>query len=127
MVEHRTVLGPNLCSVTTAEYCGINKRIAVGDAVVSSLLFVNGDLDVSDTTDNAVRSHENTILFARMKKIGHSKKKCKTMVMNGKKNDIPPDLYIEESKVFVATVIAYLGNLINNKGTNSGINEELQL
>ena len=118
IVEQGTVLGPNLCSVTTAEYCSINKGIAVCDAVVISLLFVDDDLDVNDTTDDAVRSHENATLFARMKKIGHSKKKCKTMVVNGKKNDIPPELYIEESKVAVATVIAYLGDLINNKGTN---------
>ena len=121
IVEQGTVLGPNLCSVTTAEYCGINKGIAVGDAVVSSLLFVDDDLDVNGTTEDAVCSHENAILFARMKKIGHSKKKCKTMVMNGKKTDIPPDLYIEESKVDSAAVIAYLGDLINNKGTNADL------
>ena len=54
----------------------------------------------------------------------YSKKKCKTMVINGKKKDGPADLYIEGIKIEVANKIVYLGDVINNKGSNSDLIED---
>ena len=93
------MLGPNLCSVSTAEYCETNTGVAVGRAVVSSLLFVDDVIDLNGNTNGVATSHENAILFGRKKKLGYSKKKCKSMVINGKKNDELPSLYIDGVKV----------------------------
>ena len=121
IVEQGTVLGPILCSTSTAEYCGSNVGVAVLDAVVSSLVWVDDTLDLSVSTDNAEESHKKAILFGRKKKIPYSKTKCKTMVVNGKKNDQPPQLYIEEAKVELVQLIEYLGDVINSKGDYSDL------
>ena len=121
IVEQGTVLGPNLCSVSTAEYCETNTGVAVGRAIVSSLLFVDDIIDLNGNANGAATSHENTIIFGRRKKLGYSRKKCKSMVINGKKSDELPSLYIDGVEVSMATVITYLGDLINNKGTNSDL------
>ena len=121
IVEQGTVLGPNLCSVSTAEYCETNKGVAVGGAVVSSLLFIDDVFDLNGSTQDTVVSHENAIVFGRRKKLGYSIKKCKSMILNGKKDTEPPSLFIEKVKVGTATVITCLGDPINNKGTNSDL------
>ena len=62
IVEQGTVLGSNLCSTSTAEYCETNKGIAVGDAIVSSLMFVDDTFDVSTTTEDVEESHINAVI-----------------------------------------------------------------
>ena len=59
-VEQGTVLGPLLCSGSTAEYVGCNKGISVGSRLVVSslpLLFVDNLLDVSNTYSDACDAH----------------------------------------------------------------------
>ena len=121
IVEQGTVLGPVLCSTSTAEYCGSNVGVSVLNAVVSSLVWVDDTLDLSLSAANAEKSHENALLFGRKKKIPYSKTKCKSMVINGKKNDHPPQLFIEEAKVEIVKVIEYLGDVINSKGDYSDL------
>ena len=43
VVEQGTVLGPILCSTSTAEYCESNIGVAVHNSVVSSLLWVDNN------------------------------------------------------------------------------------
>ena len=124
IVEQGTVLGPVLCSSSTAEYCGKNIGVAVLDTIISSLLWVDDTADLSTSKGDAEMSHENAVLFGRRKKSPYSKKKCKTMVINGKTKDLPADLYIEEVKVEVVEKIVYLGDVVNNKGSNSHLIED---
>ena len=121
IVEQGTVLGPVLCSTSTAEYCGTNTGVAVLDTIVSSLLWVDDTADLSTCKLDAEESHENAVLFGRKKKSPYSKKKCKTMVINGKKKDLPADLFIENVKLEVTQKIVYLGDVVNSKGTNSDL------
>ena len=124
IVEQGTVLGPILCSSSTAEYCGKNTGVAVLDTTISSLLWVDDTADLSNCKSDAEESHQNAVGFGREKKSSYSKKKCKTMVINGKKDSSPPDLYIEEVKMEVAEKIVYLGDVVNSKGTNADLIED---
>ena len=121
IVEQGTVLGPILCSTSTAEYCEDNVGVAVNDSVVSSLVWVDDTLDLSLSAVNAEKSHERALCFGRKKKIPYSKTKCKSMVINGKKIDLPPQLYIDEVQVEIVNLIVYLGDVINSKGDFSDL------
>ena len=90
-VEQGTVLGPLLCSGSTAEYVGYNKGMALGSKlVVSSLLFVDDLLDVSRTFSDACDAHECAVMFSKKKKLRCSPdSKCKTIVINKKKQVVP--------------------------------------
>ena len=121
VVEQGTVLGPILCSTSTAEYCESNIGVAVHNSVVSSLLWVDDALDLSLSSTNAEISHENALFFGRKKKLTYSRKKCNSMVINGRKKDIPPNLYIEDIKMEIVKFIEYLGDVINSKGDFSDL------
>ena len=47
ILQQGRVLAPDLCSASTAEYCGRNKGVSVGLCVISSLAFVDDMLDMS--------------------------------------------------------------------------------
>ena len=120
IVEQGTVLGSNLCSTSTAEYCETNKGIAVGDAIVSSLMFVDDTLDVNITTDDAEESHVNATIFGRKKKLPYSKKKCKSLTVNGKKCR-QPELFIDDTKIETVLTLVYLGDVFNSKGNTNDL------
>ena len=118
IVEQGTVLGPILCSSSTAEYCETNRGVAVGTAQVSSLMFVDDTFDVSGSRKDAIESHENAKTFGKRKKLTYSKNKCKTMVVNANKEDKSPVLYIDEVKLEEVSKITYLGDVFNDRGNN---------
>lgn len=120
IVEQGTVLGPNLCSTSTAEYCETNKGVAVGETIVSSLLFVDDAFDLSTTADDTEESHVNAMIFGRRKKLPYSKKKCKSLTVNGKKCR-QPELFIEDTKMEAAKFLVYLGDVINEKGNSNDL------
>ena len=124
IVEQGTVLGATLCSVSTAEYCGVNTGVAVGTAITSSLLFVDDMFDLSFNVEEYLKSHENAIIFGRMKKIPFSKKKCKSMAINGDKDDTIPPLFIEDTILQIVREIVYLGDVINDLGNNDSMMED---
>ena len=84
-VKQGTILGPSLCSSSTAEYCGINPGVCVGNLIISSLLFVDDVVDPSSSVEDCEASHENALHFAKKKKLEYSGTKCFSMVINGKK------------------------------------------
>ncbi|MCH2405851.1 MAG: reverse transcriptase family protein [Nitrosopumilus sp.] len=124
IVEQGTLLGPTLCSSSTGEYCGTNKGVAIGTAQISSLVYVDDTLDVSDSKEDAEVSHENAIIFGKQKKLRYSTKKCKTMVIYPKKCSSPPKLYIDDQKIEEVATMKYLGDTFNNKGNNTHLIEE---
>ena len=124
IVEQGTVLGPVLCSVSTGEYCGINKGVSVGTAQISSLLFVDDVIDMSTNCPDAEECHENAVVFSKKKKLPFAQTKCKSMVVNKRKNDQTPNLYIENHKVKDVGTIVYLGDVFNIKGNNTDLIED---
>ena len=123
IVKQGTVLGPNLCSASTGEYCGENIGVCVGNVIISSLLYVDDIIDLSSSIDVYVAVHLKALLFLKRKKLNLSGTKCYTMILNRKtKNGEVPVLIIdEENNVILATEIKYLGDIFNSRGNNDGL------
>ena len=124
IVKQGGVLGSPMCSASTAEYCGCNKGVCVGTAVVSSLAFVDDMLDVSLSGSDTQLSHGNSVAFSFKKKMNHKAKKCKSLLTNGKKKDLSPTLMIGDEVVEIASLIEYLGDIFNTKGDNSDMMQD---
>ena len=81
IVKHGGILGSQMCSATTAEYCEQNKGITIGQATIASLAFVDDIADISTTFEDAVSSHKNALLFASRKKLQLAPEKCFIMLI----------------------------------------------
>ena len=124
IVEQGTVLGSTAYRASDVSVCGTNKGVCVGTAQVSSLLYVDDTIDISGSSHDAETAHTNALVFEKKKKLTYSITKCKTMKMNSKKKDATPNLYIGEEKIEEVEKIIYLGDIINNKGSNSDLIED---
>ena len=122
IVKQGGILGSPMCSATTAEYCGINKGVTMGEATIASLAFVDDIADLCGDSSEVVISHENAIAFAKMKKLQLAADKCYVMVIKqkGKKNPVPV-LYINGEEVAEVSSIKYLGDLFNALGNNDDL------
>ena len=122
IVKQGTVLGSVLCSSSTGEYCDENTGIKLGEAEISSLLYVDDIIDLSQTLNDCIKAHKNALLFSLRKKLSLSGTKCFNMVLNQDNNNKPPILTIDEKKKVVNTEeIVYLGDVFDSKGTNDGL------
>ena len=123
IVKQGTVLGPCMCSSSTGEYCGRNPGVCVGTTVISSLLYVDDVIDLSSTIEDFLTSHQNAILFSKIKKLTMSWTKCYWMAMNRKPKDgrIPALKIDDENIVKAAEEIVYLGDVFNMLGNNDGL------
>ena len=123
IVKQGTVLGPNLCSSSTGEYCGQNIGVCVGNAIISSLLYVDDIIDLSGSEEDYLAAHLNALLFTKRKKLTLSGKKCYTMILNKRTKDgeIPVLIIDEEKNVILATKITYLGDVFNSSGNNNDL------
>ena len=123
IVKQGTVLGPCMCSSSTGEYCGRNPGVCVGTTVISSLLYVDDVIDLSSTIEDFLTSHQNAVLFSKIKKLTMSWTKCYWMAMNRKpKDDRIPALKIDDDNIVkAAEEIVYLGDVFNMLGNNDGL------
>ena len=123
IVRQGTVLGPCLCSSSTGEYCGNNPGVCIGNAIISSLVYVDDIIDLSCCEEDFVLSHQNALVFARRKKLTLSGTKCYWMVVNRKARDgsIPELRIDEENLVIPVSEIIYLGDVFNSLGNNDGL------
>ena len=118
IVQQGRVLAPDLCSCSTAEYCGTNKGIAVGTCIISSLAFVDDMLDISEL-DEAEAAHLKAIAFSLRKKLKYSLAKCEGMVINGKKDsENLPALFLEEDEMKHVKHTKYIGDIFQQNGKN---------
>lgn len=120
------VLGPILCSASTAEYNnGNNKGVSVGTTLISSLEFVDDMMDLSSSINDAIDAHEQAILFSAKKKWSYSTEKCGTMIVNKPKVENESEdtilLKINGEVVRVLDVTKYLGDLFNVFGNNADL------
>ena len=76
IVKQGSILGPVLCSTSTAEYCTENLGVTIGTLILASLLYVDDILDLSSTIGDCKAAHEKAILFAKLKKLKYSATKC---------------------------------------------------
>ena len=118
IVQQGRVLAPDLCSASTAEYCGSNKGVAVGTCIISSLAFVDDMMDLSDDVPDAEVAHLQAVNFGRKKKMNYSEGKCKGMAVHGKKNDEVPQMYINDKMIELVSHLKYLGDIFQKNGKN---------
>ncbi len=122
VVKQGTVLGSALCSSSTAEYCGINKGVLVGNMFLSSLLYVDDVIDLASSLIDREEFHREALIFAKMNNLTLSDTKCYGMALNTDVN--PPELMIEvDGSKFVipVEVLVYLGDVFNTKGNNDDL------
>ena len=103
IVKQGTVLGSALCSSSTGEYCGENSGIKLGEATISSLLYVDDIIDLSTTMNECIQAHENALLFSMRKKLTLSGTKCFNMVLNQDQNNQPISMPIDSNKKVLVT------------------------
>ena len=118
IVQQGRVLAPDLCSSSTAEYCGTNKGIAIGTCIISSLAFVDDMLDVSVAAEESETSHLHASAFSFKKKLRYSPPKCEGMVINGKKGEVLPCMFLEEEMIKHVLHLKYIGDVFQQNGKN---------
>ena len=123
IVKQGTVLGPCLCSSSTAEYCCKNSGVSVGSTIISSLLYVDDVIDLSCFVADYLSAHQNALLFRKRKKLTFSGTKCFSMILNENQMDcdLPVLMLDDNNKVILAKEIAYLGDIFNSLGNNEGL------
>ena len=122
VVKQGSILGPVLCSTSTAEYCKENLGVTIGTLILATLLYVDDILDLSSSSKDCKAAHEKAILFAKLKKLKYSALKCFNMIINKKPGMEHPELKLEDGEFVIPTdVITYLGDLFNQKGNNDDL------
>ena len=122
IVKQGTVIGPLLCSASTAECCvehgagGAN----IGETNLKSLAYVDDIVDINETTEDAEGAHDVVLKFTAKKRLELSGKKCSIIAMNAKPNQIPK-LTIKGKLVKREKSAKYLGDILNGNGTNDDL------
>ena len=125
IVKQGTVIGPLLCSASTAECCvehstgGSN----IGTTNVKSLAYVDDILDINETTDDSEEAHQVVLDFTAKKRLELSGKKCSIIVINAK-NKTTPKLKIGGKCIKREKSAKYLGDILNEKGNNDDLVED---
>jgi hypothetical protein len=121
IVKQGTVLGSILCSGSTGEYCGRNEGLPIGDMMLSSLLFVDDVLDMTETEVKREKAHEEAVLFTKENNLSLSGTKCYGMAINNN-GKLPSPMVIDAEKNVIPTrEIVYLGDVFNELANNDGL------
>ena len=122
IVKQGTVLGPDLCSCSTAELADENVGgVAVGSLSIGSLLYVDDMILLCTNDTEASEAHLKALGFSTRKRLKFSQKKCFILIAYKKKHDAVPSLEIDGSTLAVADTIKVLGDWFNNKGNNKDL------
>ena len=81
IVKQGTILGHILCSISTGEYCKM-ERFFIGDAAIGPLGYVDDLASINRTENDVLRSHESAIHFQHKKRLQLSETKCKMLTIN---------------------------------------------
>ena len=126
IVKQVTVLGPLLCSASTAECCVEHERggMSIGSTSIRSLAYVDDIVDIDEDPDNASDAHKTVLTFTAKKRLELSWKKCALLVINSTKKTKIPNLFIDGKPVKREKSAKYLGDIINEKGSSSDLIED---
>ena len=97
IVKQGTVLGSAMCSSLTGEYCDLNVGVRVGNMTLSSLLYVDDLIDLTETLSDRERSHLQALIFTKKNNMLLSGTKCFGMGINC--NDPLPVLSIDDDRL----------------------------
>ena len=122
IVKQGTVIGPILCSASTAECCLEHRSggSSIGNTSIRSLAYVDDILDISEGVNGAEDAHQTVINFTSKKRLKLSGGKCH-IVINAKKHTEIPKLKVNGESITTERSAKYLGDIINSKGTMSDL------
>ena len=121
IVKQGTVLGPQLCKVSTAEYGDDTPGFQLGEINIKPPIFVDDILTIAGNAADSKKSHQKAISFQYRKRCKFGKTKCEMIVVNEKKLDIAPVLEIDGHVMKKVDKAKYVGDFVNHKGTNSDL------
>ena len=90
IVKQGTVLGPNICSTSTAEYCDKNSGVPVGDTMIGPLVFVDDIIKININKDEICLLHAKSMAFSKLQKLTFNKTECYEIVIDGCKHKVFP-------------------------------------
>ena len=123
IAKQGTVLGPDLCSASTAEAsdeknCG---GFCIGEMITKIVTFVDDTVDINTNINETISSHNQQVFFTKKKRQQLNVKKCVIMMQNKRITDSVPTLMVEGSKIKEVSETMYLGDAQNNKGNNMSL------
>ena len=124
IVKQGTVMGPQLCKVSTAEYGSETPGYQLGMVNIKPPVFVDDILNILGNIGDMSDAHRKAVLFSLRKRIKFGVLKCIMMIINGKKKDICPVLEIDGHILAKENKAKYVGDFFNEKGTNSDLIED---
>ena len=106
IVKQGTVLGPDLCSCSTAEMADENVGgVGVGSFNVGALLYVDDMILLCTNDVEASETHLRAVGFSIKKRLKFSHEKCFLLIAFKKKQDAVPDLDIDGSPVALTKTV----------------------
>ena len=78
-------------------------------------------LDVSENSYDAEMAHLQALVFSHRKKMTYNSPKCKGMVVNKKKGERLPIMFIEDAVIEIVAQIKYLGDIFQENGKNDAL------
>ena len=124
IVKQGTVIGPQLCKVSTAEYGEDTPGFQIGSVNIKPPIFVDDILTICGNIADSYESHEKVVFFQIRKRSKFGKTKCVLIVVNGKLSDVSPVLEIEDHVMSQVQKTKYVGDVFNQQGSNSDLIED---
>ena len=117
IVKQGAVLASDICSVSTGEIC-LTEGTPVGLLSLPPLAFVDDIATLNTKVKDVMASHARMIGFGKLKKLVLNETKCYGLLINEKKNETFPNLYINDELIQSVNSTKYLGDILNRKNSN---------
>ena len=123
IVKQGSVLSSNICSASTGELCDENKDgfAIIGQVLVNDTLYVDDTTDLNTDINETVVSHHHVDNFSNAKRLGMNAPKCGILMINFRKHDSVPSLWIGDGRIERIMLAKFLGDMINDKGNNKDL------
>ena len=120
IVKQGTVLGPDLCSSSTAEVSDekVGGGFSVGGMETKMLTYVDDTSDINCGINDTVSSHGQVVFFSKKKRQSLNYKKCLLVMLNRKPSDSVPTLMVDGHVIQAVNEAKCLGDVVNDKGNN---------
>ena len=122
-MKQGAVLASSICSVSTGEIC-LNEGTSVGLLSLPPLAFVDDIVTLNIKDRDVMSSHAHTLGFGKLKKLEINETKCYGLLVNGKKSEKFPNLYVNNELIKSADSTKYLGDTFNRKNNNEDMINE---
>ena len=123
IVKQGTVLGPDLCSSSTAEVTDdkVGGGFSVGEMLTKILTYVDDTSDVNLGINDTGSSHSQVVFFSKRKRQEMVYKKCLLVMLNRKSTDSVPTLLVNGHAIEAVSKAKCLGDVVNDKGNNQSL------